>query len=57
MTNKYRVEIGYRKFTFDDRSEAIDFAETAFNSSDDREGVSIDLIRVQEEQEGEGDDE
>ena len=56
MTNKYRVEIGYRKFTFDDRSEAIDFAETAFNSSDDREGVSIDLIRVQEEQEGEDDE-
>lgn len=56
MTNKYRVEIGYRKFTFDDRSEAIDFAETAFNSSDDKEGVSIDLIRVEEEQEGEGDE-
>lgn len=57
MTNKYRVEIGYRKFTFDDRSEAIDFAETAFNSSDDREGVSIDLIRVEEKQEDEDDDE
>lgn len=57
MTNKYRVEIGYRKFTFDDRSEAIDFAETAFNSSDDKEGVSIDLIRVEKEQEGEDDDE
>lgn len=57
MTNKYRVEIGYKKFTFDDRSEAIDFAETAFNSSDDREGVSIDLIRVEKEQEGEDDDE
>lgn len=56
MTNKYRVEVGYRKFTFDNRSVAIDFAETAFNSSDDREGVSIDLIRVQEEQEGEGDE-
>lgn len=56
MINKFRVEIGYRKFTFDDRSEAIDFAETAFNSSDDGEGVSIYLIRVQEEQEGEGDE-
>lgn len=56
MTNKFRVKIGYWTFTFDDRSEAIDFAETAFNSSDDREGVSIDLIRVQEEQEGEGDE-
>lgn len=56
MTNKCRVKIGYWTFTFDDRSEAIDFAETAFNYSDDREGVSIDLIRVQEEQEGEGDE-
>lgn len=56
MTNKYRVEIGYMKFTFDDWSEAIDFAVTAFNYSDDIEGVSIGLIRVQEEQEGEGDE-
>ena len=45
------------KFIFDDRSEAIDFAETAFNSADDKnEGVSINLIRVQEEQEGEIDE-
>lgn len=56
MTNKYRVKIGYWTFTFYNRNVAIDFAETAFNSSDDREGVSIDLIRVQEEQEGEGDE-
>lgn len=56
MINKYRVEIGYRNFTFDDRSEAIDFAETAFNTSDDREAVSIELISVQEEQEDEGDE-
>lgn len=56
MTKKYRVEIGYNEFTFDDRCEAIDFAEMAYNSSDDGLRVSISLISVQEEQEGEDDE-
>ena len=54
MANKYRVDISYRKFVFDDRKKAIDFAETAFNSREDKElSVEIKIIEVTEKQEGE----
>ena len=31
MANKYKVKVSYISFMFEDRNEAIDFAETAFD--------------------------
>ena len=52
MANRYEVKISYIKFVFDDRNEAIDFAETAFEKVDD-DSRSV-TITIAKEQEGEG---
>lgn len=46
----YRVRLNYTDFMFDERDEAMDFAEAAFNKKtadpDDRDfGVEIKLIK------------
>ena len=58
MANKYKVSISYLKFIFDDRSEALDFAETAFNKiEEDNRSVDITIVRSKDDdQEGEGDE-
>lgn len=54
MANKYRVSVSYLKFVFDDRNEALDFAETAFEKIvDDRRSVEMTIIREQEDEEDE----
>ncbi len=54
MANKYRVSISYLKFMFDDRNEALDFAETAFEKIvDDNRSVEMTIIREQEDEEDE----
>ncbi len=51
MANKYRVSVSYLKFVFDDRNEALDFAETAFEKIvDDKRSVEITIIREQEDE-------
>jgi len=50
--NKYKVEISYLKFTFDDRMTALDFAEMAFNSADE-ENRSVEIKLVKEEDDNE----
>ena len=51
MANKYEVSISYIKFVFNDRTEAIDFAETAFDSIvDNSRAVEIKIIREQEDE-------
>ncbi len=47
---KYRVRIDYHDYIFEDRNEALDFAETAFFRSDKPRDVSIDLIREEVEE-------
>lgn len=47
--NKYKVEISYLKFTFDDRMTALDFAETAFNSAEENRSVEIKLVKEEED--------
>ena len=50
MANKYKVEVSYISFMFDDRNEAVDFAETAFdNMVDKNRGVEISIERADEE--------
>ena len=41
----YRVEIDYKSFTFNDRSEALDFADMAIEHSDASVNVNIKIIR------------
>lgn len=56
MANKYVVKVSYISFEFEDRNEAIDFAETAFEKMvDDTRGVEIYIEREEnpEEQEDE----
>lgn len=54
MANKYRVSISYLKFMFDDRNEALDFAETAFEKIvDDNGSVEMTILREQEDEEDE----
>lgn len=54
MANKYRVSISYLKFEFDDRNEALDFAETAFEKIvDDNRSVEMTILREQEDEEDE----
>ena len=49
MANKYEVKISYITFTFDDRNEAIDFAETAFEKSTDKDrSVRINIVSADE---------
>lgn len=53
MANKYIVKVSYIKFEFEDRNEAIDFAETAFDKMvDENRGVEISIERAEEEVEG-----
>ena len=53
MANKYEVKISYIKFVFDDRNEAIDFAEMAFDKVvEDSRTVEIKIVKVDEEAEG-----
>ena len=53
MANKYIVKVSYIKFEFEDRNEAIDFAETAFDKMvDENRGVEILIERAEEEVEG-----
>lgn len=50
MANKYRVKVSYISFMFEDRNEAIDFAETAFDKMvDENRGVEISIVRADEE--------
>lgn len=58
MANKYQVKVSYIKFEFEDRNEAIDFAETAFEKlvDEDRRHVELSIERDEEEQEDEGDE-
>ena len=53
MANKYIVKVSYIKFEFEDRNEAIDFAETAFEKmvDDDRRNVEISIDRDEEDEE------
>lgn len=41
---EYRVKFNYYAFTFDGAREAINFAETLKNHSDDECKVSIELV-------------
>lgn len=51
MANKYKVSISYLKFIFDDRSEAIDFAETAFEKNIDKDkSVNITIVEDTEQE-------
>ena len=53
MANKYKVKVSYISVMFDDRTEAIDFAETAFDKMvDENRGVEISIERAEEEVEG-----
>lgn len=56
MANKYEVKISYIKFEFDDRNEAIDFAETAFDHIDE-DNRTVEMRIVHRDEEDEGDDE
>lgn len=49
--NKYKVEISYLKFIFDDRMTALDFAEMAFNSAEGNESVEIRLVKEEDDNE------
>lgn len=48
---KYKVEISYLKFTFDDRMTALDFAETAFNSAEENRSVEITFVKEEDDDE------
>lgn len=46
MDKLYIVTIDYKKFAFTDRNEALDFADIAFDSAENRDvEVSINLVR------------
>lgn len=50
MANKYKVKVSYISFMFEDRNEAIDFAETAFDKMvDENRGVEILIEKAEEE--------
>lgn len=54
MANKYVVKVSYISFEFEDRNEAIDFAETAFEKMvDDTRGVEIYIEREEDPEEQE----
>ena len=48
---KYIVKVSYIEFTFTDRLEALDFAETAFNSVTE-DGRTVEVKFVREEAQG-----
>ena len=47
---KYVVTVRYMNFIFDDRGEALDFADTAFVHVDEPSAVSIKLVHEEEEE-------
>lgn len=49
--NKYKVEISYFKFMFDDREAALDFAEMAFNSAEDNISIEIKIVKEEDDNE------
>ena len=49
--NKYKVEISYLHFTFDDRMAALDFAEMAFNSAEENPSIEIELVKEEDDNE------
>ena len=49
--NKYKVEISYLKFTFDDRMTALDVAEMAFNAAEESRSVEIKLVKEEDDNE------
>ena len=49
--NKYKVEISYLKFIFDDRMTALDFAEMAFSSAEENTSVEIKLVKEEDDNE------
>lgn len=49
--NKYKVEISYLKFIFDDRLTALDFAEMALNSVEGERSVEIKLVKEDDDNE------
>ena len=50
MANKYKVKVSYIEFEFEDRNEAIDFAETAFDRIvDESRPVEIKIMKADEE--------
>ena len=50
MANKYKVKVSYVPFIFEDRKEAIDFAETAFDKMVDKNrDVEISFEKAEEE--------
>lgn len=49
MANKYIVKVSYIRFAFNDRVEALDFAETAFNSvTEDNRAVEVEFVREED---------
>lgn len=46
---KYKVRVRYVDVTFDDRMEALDFADMAKMHADEEEDVTITLIKDEEE--------
>lgn len=42
---KYLVKIDYKRFIFNDRIEALDFADMAIEHSDASTDVSIEILR------------
>ena len=48
---KYIVEVGYKGFVFDDKTEALTFAETAFNHARSPETVTVKFNREEAEDE------
>lgn len=42
---KYIVKVGYKYFTFDDRNEALDFADVAFEHANSPDTVEIEIKR------------
>ena len=40
---RYIVKIDYKYFTFDDRNEALDFAEMALDNADSPVNVEIEI--------------
>lgn len=49
--NKYKVEISYLEFIFDDRMTALDFAEMAFSSAEKNTSVEIKLVKEEDDNE------
>ena len=48
---KYIVKIDYKYFTFEDRMEALDFADTAFEHANSPVGVVIEVRKEAPEDE------